>query len=93
MIPKTSSALRLLQRIRDEAHRFATTYHKKLRSKKISSSEIDQIKGIGNKKKLALLSYFGSVERIRNATLEELTKVDGIKNKTAEIVYNHFHKI
>ncbi|HEX9912573.1 MAG TPA: excinuclease ABC subunit UvrC, partial [candidate division Zixibacteria bacterium] len=92
MIPRTSPALRLLQRIRDEAHRFAITYHKKVRGKKIVLSEIDEIKGIGKKRKMALLSHFGSVERIRNASLEKLAEVEGISRKTAEVVYAYFHQ-
>ncbi|MCJ7507166.1 MAG: excinuclease ABC subunit UvrC, partial [candidate division Zixibacteria bacterium] len=92
MIPKTSPALRLLQRIRDEAHRFAITYHKKVRGKKIVLSEIDEIKGIGKKRKMALLSHFGSVERIRNVSFKELMEVEGISSKIAEVVHNHFHQ-
>jgi excinuclease ABC subunit C len=92
MIPKTSPALRLLQGIGDEAHRFAITYHKNVRGKKIVLSQIDEIKGIGKKRKIALLSHFGSVERIRNVSLEELTEVEGISSKIAEVVHNYFHQ-
>ena len=92
MIPRTSPALRLLQKIRDEAHRFAITYHKKLRDKKMVSSELDQIKGIGKKRKQALLKHFGSVEKIKDTELKELTRVEGISKKIAEVVYNYFRK-
>jgi len=84
IIPKTSYALKLLQQIRDEAHRFAITYHKNLRDKKTHYSELDGIDGIGEKRKMLLLSYFGSVQKIRDATVEELSLVPGISNKIAQ---------
>lgn len=90
-LSKSSPAIRLMQRIRDEAHRFAINYHKKLREKRTISSELDKIKGIGKIRKRALLQHFGSVERIRNAKLDEMLKVRGIKVKTAQIIYNFFH--
>lgn len=74
----------LFKRIRDEAHRFAITYHKLLRSKHILSSPLDNIKGVGSAKKRALLEYFGSTEKIREAPVEELVKVNGITRKLAE---------
>ncbi len=83
IIPKTSYALKLLQQIRDEAHRFAITYHKNLRDKKTHYSELDGIDGIGEKRKMLLLSYFGSVQKIRDATVEELSFVPGISSKIA----------
>jgi excinuclease ABC subunit C len=64
-IPKTSSGLKLLQRVRDEAHRFAITYHRKLRSKRTIHSELDEIKGIGEKTRQKLLTEFGSVDNIK----------------------------
>jgi excinuclease ABC subunit C len=63
-----------------------------VRGKKIVLSQIDEIKGIGKKRKIALLSHFGSVERIRNVSLEELTEVEGISSKIAEVVHNYFHQ-
>lgn len=92
MIPRSSSSLRLLQRIRDEAHRFAITYHRGLREKKVTKSELDEVEGIGKKRKKALLSKFGSVEEIKQATLEELLKTENINKKVAEKVYSYFHK-
>ena len=74
----------LIQRIRDEAHRFAVEYHRKKRSKKMISSELDSIYGIGPKKKKSLMLFFGSVKNIRNASKEELMKVNGIYTKDAE---------
>jgi len=87
---KSEPALHLLQRIRDEAHRFALTYHKKLRQKALSQSALMDIPGIGEKKKRALLKHFGSLKQIRNATLEELKSTPGISSKDAERVFNFF---
>ena len=92
MIPKSSSSLRLLQRIRDEAHRFAISYHKTLREKKVRASELDQIKGIGKIRKKVLLSKFGSVERIKQASLNELLETENIPRKMAEKIYTYFHQ-
>jgi excinuclease ABC subunit C len=77
-IPKDSPALHILQRARDEAHRFAISYHQKLRRKGFITSALDSIPGIGPKRKRALLKKFGSVEAIKGATLEELRKTEGI---------------
>jgi excinuclease ABC subunit C len=90
-IPRTSSALRLLQYIRDEAHRFAVSYHRKLRSQKIEASELDKIAGIGEKRKFALLGTFGSVEAIRNARLQDLLNAEGIPKTLASKIYEYFH--
>ncbi|MBI5266432.1 MAG: excinuclease ABC subunit UvrC, partial [candidate division Zixibacteria bacterium] len=83
-IPKSSPALILLKRIRDEAHRFAITYNRKVRQKRTITSELDNIKGIGPAKRAALLKHFGSVEGIRKATVEELAAVKGVNPKLAE---------
>ena len=91
-IPKTSSSLRLLQRIRDEAHRFAVTYHRNLRSKKLEESELDSIPGIGKKRKLDLLAAFGSLEGIRNATLDALETTPNIPSGVARTVFEHFNQ-
>lgn len=91
MIPKGSASLRLLQRIRDEAHRFAVDYHRKLRKKRIIQSELDKIFGIGPVRRNILLKHFGSVEKIKHAGLEELRQTEGINQKVAEEVYKHFH--
>jgi len=90
-IPKTSSALRLLQQIRDEAHRFAITYHRNLRSKKIESSQLDQIPGIGDKRKFMLLGTFGSVDAIKNAKLQDLLSAKGLPKTLAVKIYDYFH--
>ena len=77
LLPKTSSSLRLLQQIRDEAHRFAITYHRQIRSQRILRTEIDLIKGIGKKRSKELLEAFGSVQGIKFASQEQLTDVVG----------------
>lgn len=78
-LPKSSPALHLLQRIRNEAHRFAITFHRELRTKRLLSTQLLEVKGIGEKKAKILLSKFGSIEGIKQATLEELEKVVGKK--------------
>jgi len=83
-IPQTSAALYLLQRIRDEAHRFALGYHRRLRHKEIMASALDSIPGIGPKRKKALLKKFGSVRGIKGASVDELSKVTGMSTKLAE---------
>jgi len=81
-----STALFLLQRLRDEAHRFAITYHRQLRAKERLSSPLDTIPGVGPSRRKALLRYFGSLKRIRSATLEELLQVSGITQTTAAAI-------
>ena len=84
LLPRNSEAFFLIQRIRDEAHRFALSYHTKLRNKTIRDSRIDFIPGIGEKKKTLLLTKFKSIEHIRDTPLEELKKLPGIGEKTAQ---------
>lgn len=91
ILPSNSPALHLIQRIRDEAHRFAVTFHRDLRGKRNLKSILDEIPGIGKVRKKALLKAFGSVKRIREASIEELKKVKGMNKKTAETVYEFFH--
>jgi excinuclease ABC subunit C len=86
-------ALFLLQRVRDEAHRFAITYHKTLRSKHTLRSELDDIPGVGTQRKTQLLRHFGSVKHIRQAALDDLAAVPGLPKRTARAVYEHFHAI
>jgi len=85
-IPQTSAAMYLLQRIRDEAHRFALGYHKRLRHKEGMASALDSIPGIGPKRKKALLKKFGSVRGIKEASIDELSTVTGITTKLADKV-------
>ena len=91
IIPKNNHALHLLQQVRDESHRFAITYHRKLRSDNIESSSLDDIPGIGKKRKIALLKEFKTVDNIKNASVEELAKINNMNQKTAENVYNFYH--
>ncbi len=85
-IPHDSVALRLLQEIRDEAHRFACAYHRKIRQRKTSHSFLDDIPGVGEKTKKALLTHFRSVSLIKNKNLEELKQIPGIGEKTARSI-------
>jgi len=90
ILPRHSQALYLVQRIRDEAHRFAITYHRKLRSKRNMVSVLDHIPGIGARRRKALWDHFGSLAKIKTAEVEELAKVDGMNLPSAEAVYNFF---
>lgn len=80
-----------LQNLRDEAHRFAIGTHRKKRAKSMYKSSLDEIEGIGAKRKNDLLKYFGSAEDVKEASLEDLQKVEGISKKIAEKIYNYFH--
>ena len=90
VLPRHSQALYLIQRIRDEAHRFAITYHRRLRGKRNLVSVLDHIVGIGPKRRQALWSHFGSLARIRTASAEELAEAPGMNRPAAEAVYNFF---
>ncbi len=92
-LPRSSASLRLLQRIRDEVHRFGLSYNVKVRKKRTIRSELDEIAGIGPGRRQILLSHFGSVENMKQATLEELSAVPGIPKSVAEKVYNYFQTI
>lgn len=83
-----SDASVLLKKIRDEVHRFAITFHRKLRDKRLVESLLEKVKGIGKKRRLELLRHFGSIENIRKASVEELTKIKGISKKIAEDLIN-----
>jgi excinuclease ABC subunit C len=89
LIERSSSALRLLQQLRDEAHRFALTYHRDLRRKRIRNSVLDDLPGLGSKRKGLLLEHFGSVEQMRAATERQLCQVPGIGPKLAEQIRRH----
>ncbi|MEU6533969.1 excinuclease ABC subunit UvrC [Streptomyces sp. NPDC046928] len=86
VLPRTSEGLYLLQRIRDEAHRFAITYQRTKRSKRFRSSPLDDIPGLGDTRKQALIKHFGSLKRLRSATLDQICEVPGIGRKTAETI-------
>lgn len=92
LLKKNSPVLFLLQKMRDEAHRFAITFHRKRRSKNVLKSSLDDIPGIGPKKRKLLLTHFGSVKKIREATIEELQAVKGISLANAKAVHIFFIK-
>lgn len=85
-LPRDSSALKVLQRLRDEAHRFALTYHRRLRSRRIRESALDEIPGIGPERKRILLEHFGSVRRMINASEKDIAEVPGIGSGLAKII-------
>lgn len=86
VLPRSSEGLYLLQRIRDEAHRFAITYQRAKRAKRIRSSPLDDVTGLGETRKQALVKHFGSVKKLRQATIDEICEVPGIGRRTAESV-------
>jgi excinuclease ABC subunit C len=90
-IPISSHAFRLITNVQDEAHRFAITYHRSLRSKTVVKSQLDEVPGIGPARRQALLKKFGSLKSIKSATIEELSEVQGMNKKTAEMIYNYFN--
>lgn len=92
ILPRNSSALRVLVKIRDEAHRFAITFHKKRRKKRTLKSELDTILGVGEQTKFSLLKKFGSVDNIRNASITELMSVKGIGEKSATMILEYLSK-
>jgi excinuclease ABC subunit C len=87
-LPRRSAALKLLQRIRNEAHRFAIEYHRKLRSKGIEHSELDEIEGIGEKRKRLLIAHFGSLEGLKSAEVKQIAEVEGIGEKIARKIFD-----
>lgn len=89
VLPRDSQSLFLVQRIRDEAHRFAITYHRSLRGKRNLASVLDDIPGVGEKRKKKLLQHFGSFSKIQEASVEELAEVDGISTTVAEEIYHY----
>jgi len=91
IIPKASPSLHLLQRIRDEAHRFAITYHRSLRQKGSLISELDNIENIGPARRRALLMAFPTISAIKNASVDELTSVKGMNKKCAQAIYDYYH--
>ncbi|MHB0912833.1 MAG: excinuclease ABC subunit UvrC [Armatimonadota bacterium] len=92
LLPRDSGALRLLQRIRDEAHRFALAYHHKLREKGMKRSLLDSVPGVGETRRKALIRRFGSVVGVREASVEEIAAVPGVPQNVAEAVYDALHR-
>lgn len=91
VLPRRDEGLRLLQRLRDEAHRFAVEYNRQRRTRRMTSSALDHIEGVGPQRRRALLKYFGSVNHIREATMQELGAVPGINQSVARSIYEYFH--
>jgi excinuclease ABC subunit C len=91
MLPIRDPLLYFIQRLRDEAHRFAISTHRARRSKAISASPLDEISGVGAKRKKALLLHFGSARGVAGAGLSDLAAVEGISTAVAEKIYGHFH--
>jgi excinuclease ABC subunit C len=92
VLPAHSAGLQLLQRLRDEAHRFAITYHRHRRAASARESMFDQIEGVGPARRRALLRHFGSAERVLAASREELEGVPGVPAKTARHIYTQLHR-
>jgi excinuclease ABC subunit C len=90
LFPKGDSGLMLLMRVRDEAHRFAHTYHSKARKKQTIGSKLDEVEGIGSKKRQILLKTFGSLTQLLQATDDDIERVPGIGKKDVERIRFHF---
>jgi excinuclease ABC subunit C len=93
LLPSHSASLRFLQKIRDEAHRFAIRYHRKLRGKRGLQTILDEVPGIGEIKRKALLREFGSLQKIQEASPEELCRVEPLTQKDAQTVFEFFHHV
>ena len=92
IISQRSPSLQLLQRVRDEAHRFAVSYHRKLRSRRLTHSLLDKIPGVGPKRRKALLRHFGSLGEIKKANITKLKEVEGVSGKTARKIYDYLRE-
>ena len=92
ILNKSDPLLFFIQRLRDEAHRFAISTHRAKRKKNLSKSLLDQIQGIGRQRKRALLNHFGSARAVESASLDDLKSVDGIEDSIANKIYNYFHE-
>jgi excinuclease ABC subunit C len=86
IMPRNSDGLYLLQRVRDEAHRFAISYHRSKRSKRMTASALDSVRGLGEHRRKALVTHFGSLARLKQASVEEIMSVPGIGEATARAV-------
>lgn len=90
-MPRTSPALRLLQRVRDEAHRFAVSYHRQLRQKGAKASMLDEIPGVGEIKKRELMKTFGSIDALREASWDQISKAKGVGPVFARRIWEFLH--
>jgi excinuclease ABC subunit C len=91
VLPRGSEALYLLQRVRDEAHRFAVTYHRSVRGRRMTDSALDGVPGVGPSRRRALLEHFGTLRRIQQASEQELAEVPGISDSLARAIHDHLH--
>ena len=91
ILPRNSQALFLLQQIRDEAHRFAISYHRQQRSQRMRSSVLDKVSGLGPQRRADLVKHFGSVKKLKEASIEDISAVKGFGKKLAESVYEQLH--
>jgi excinuclease ABC subunit C len=91
-LPLAHPGLQLLQRLRDEAHRFANTYNAELRSRKIRESVLDDLEGLGSVRRAALMEHFGDIERLRAASVEDIMQVEGFGGMLAGQVHAHLHR-
>ena len=89
---KNDPLLFFIQRLRDEAHRFAISTHRAKRKKNLSKSLLDQISGIGKQRKRSLLNHFGSARAVESASFDEIKSVQGIEDNIAKKIYNYFHE-
>ena len=92
ILNKNDPLLFFIQRLRDEAHRFATSTHRAKRKKNLSKSLLDQIQGIGKQRKRALLNHFGSARAVESASYDDLKSVEGIEDNIAKKIYDYFHE-
>jgi excinuclease ABC subunit C len=92
LLSHDTPALQLLQRVRDEAHRFAITHHRTRRDRAMTTSVLDELPGVGPSRKRALLTHFGSPEAILGASREQLEAVPGLPGKTARELYTYLHR-
>ena len=90
-LPANSPALHLIQEIRDEAHRFAVTGHRRQRNSKRTRSVLEEVEGIGAKRRRELIRFFGGIQGVERAGVEELARVPGINNNLARKIYDSFH--
>ena len=92
LLSRRSEALHLLQHVRNEAHRFAITYHRKLRAKRSHSSKFDSLPGVGASRRKLLIEEFGTFNKLKEATLEEIEAIKGISAKLAQSIYDFVHE-
>src|SRR5690606_36606393 len=92
ILPRSSESLYLLQRVRDEAHRFAITYHRDKRARRVRVSELDKVPGLGQARKQALIKHFGSVKRLKEASVEDIAQVKGFVKTTAAKIDAALHE-